>query len=207
MSVKHNAYSYWIHTFTNISMITLSHLQILLWYLVHIKTINTLPSWLKYPVHSLLPHAHHTNPYYTTHPPPTNYTPHSYYCATYVYTPPHQKSSQFTTFTRQKYLHWTMSEWGKPKRTAIPMEEWGEPGWGQHDTEMHTKVPCYPPLLKLKTRLPSLEDFTCPTKKSRSSKLCTHFDNLFSDILHNTNTWSFSPVHHEKFQKDLTRIT
>ena len=53
--------------------------------------------------------------------------------------------------------------------------------------------------------LPSLEDSTCRTKISSSSKTCTQFYTLLSKILHKIDTWHSSLVHHKTFKKVLAR--
>ena len=57
------------------------------------------------------------------------------------------------------------------------------------------------------TPIPYLEFSTRPTKIYRSSKNCTHFDTLPSDIFHNIYMWNFSLLHHEKFNIFLAQIT
>ena len=76
-----------------------------LFYDVHINTAQTLPSQLKNTARSLLPNVQYSHPYYTTYPLSAHYTQHTYYFYTYVYSPPHQNSSQFTTFIKIKIKH------------------------------------------------------------------------------------------------------
>ena len=89
-----------------------------------------------------------------------------------------------------------MSEWGKPKHTTFPTSPWWNSGWGKLD---HFKVPGSPPLLKSQNPS-SLEVSTCPNKNYCSSKLCTQFYTLPSDILRTIDPRNFSLVHHKKIK-------
>ena len=63
-----------------------------------------------------------------------------------------------------------------------------------------------PPFLTLHP-LPTLEDFTRPTKNYSSSKNCTQFDFLPSEILHNISTWYAGIVRNNKLKSFLAQLT
>ena len=121
----------------------------------------------------------------------------------FVYSTPHKTSPQFKNFIRQAYLYRTMTEWGKTKHKTFTVSAWGKSGWVKHDP---VKVLGHTTLIKQKPR-PSLEVSSHPAKKSLSSKICTKFDNLLSETLHNIEEWHFSLLYHKKFKKSLTQIT
>ena len=85
---------------------------------------------------------------------------------------------------------------GKPKPTNFPKTVWGYPGWFCYYPEWQIKVSVRSTLLKL-CHPPTLEFSTRSNKNSCSSKNCTQFNTLPSDILNTIDTWYFSLVHHK----------
>ena len=107
-------------------------------------------------------------------------------------------NSLFRVHTLTHYLHYTMYIWDRYEKDTsacihcIRSKSIQDPG--------------RPPLLTL--HQPStLEASTCMTKNSCSSKNCTQFNPLPSDLIHNIGMWHAGLVQPNKLKPSLMKIT
>ena len=96
------------------------------------------------------------------------------------------------------YIYQTMSTWGQYEKSIAALIH--------HIRTKMTQTPGQHPLL-IWHHPPNLEDFIRLTKNSCSSKNCTQFDSLPSDLLHNIDMWNLGLVHRNKLKSVLDQIT
>ena len=95
------------------------------------------------------------------------------------------------------YHHYTMSTWGQSERAIS--------AWIQRIMTKRIHSPVRPPFFTIH-HPPTLEDPTCPTKKSCSSKNYTQLNYLPSDPLHKIGMWQAGLVHNNKLKPVLARF-
>ena len=90
-----------------------------------------------------------------------------------------------------------MSTWGQSERAIS--------AWIQRIMTKRIHSPVRPPFFTI-NHPPTLEDPTCPTKKSCSSKNYTQLNYLPSDLLHKIGMWQAGLVHNNKLKPVLARL-
>ena len=103
---------------------------------------------------------------------------------------------QYKTLTR--YLHRTMYTWSQYEKSIS--------AWVHHNSNIRIQAPGCPPFLTLHHPT-TIKIYTCPTKKSCSSKNFTQLDSLPSDLLRNIGMWITGFENLNKLKPVLVQLT